>query len=135
MAVDPRRVEISKRLKAARQLAGYVDDDGRVRALSVAELIRLPDLAQNEISRNRVEDIEQLKVDARPMELKAIADALSLPTDWFAKGGGEPLSQPIADLLRAVESDALARRQRAEAAHEESDAEDHPPAAGEGGAG
>jgi transcriptional regulator with XRE-family HTH domain len=129
---DPRRVDVSKRLKAARQLAGYVDERGKVVPLPVGELVLIPDIAQNGISKNRVEEIEQMKVDARPMELKTIALALSLPEDWFARGGGEPINQPIADLLQVVESAARAHRRGEGEAPGESGAEGRPGAVDEG---
>lgn len=114
-------------------LAGNLDEKGRVQALPVAALVEFDVIAKNRISQNRIEDIEQLKVDARPMELQTIAAALSLPFDWFARGGGETLSQPIADLLAAVERDARARLQGKGESHGGSDAASHPPAAVEGG--
>jgi transcriptional regulator with XRE-family HTH domain len=77
------RVRISLRLKAGRHLAGRVDEDGKPAAMSVAELAEHPELVTNGISRNRLEEIEQIKTSARPMELDRIALALGLPPDWF----------------------------------------------------
>lgn len=136
VAIDmQRRLEVSNRLKAARQLAGYLGETGKPTPLPVDALIQLPELTENGITKNRIEDIEQLQVDARPMELQLIARALSLPDHWFARGGGEPLNRPIADLLQAVESDARARRRGGEVEPEESAGEDRPPATGGGDVG
>jgi transcriptional regulator with XRE-family HTH domain len=81
--VDP--VEISRRLKAGRWLAGGVRADGKPTALTTAELAKRSPLPQNGISVNRLEEIEQLKVSngPRPMELEKIAEALGLPAAWF----------------------------------------------------
>lgn len=88
------RALISLRLKAARWLAGTVQEAPAKRAgdepkrtvntLRVEELAKRRPLQDNGITKNRLEEIEQLKVDARPMELDAIAAALGLPNTWFA---------------------------------------------------
>jgi hypothetical protein len=83
-APDPERVRISLRLKAGRYLAGYADGDGKPTALSVEELAQHPLLVANRITRNRLEEVEQTKTAARPMELEKIAVALGLGDDWFA---------------------------------------------------
>jgi hypothetical protein len=132
MADIERRIEISKRLKAARHLAGYLDEKERVRPLAVEELVQLPSMVRNGITRNRIEDIEQLKVDARPMELAAVAAALSLPSAWFAQGEGEAINQPIAELLSAVGQDARSHR-RARAEGREGSAGANRPEGAEGG--
>lgn len=77
------RAQISARLKAARWLAGTADAEGRPRPLSVADLIDRAPLKSNRIRKNRIEGIEQAKVDARSMELEKIAEALELPYEWF----------------------------------------------------
>lgn len=100
--------EISRRLKAARWLAGGVDEKGKPKELKVAELAQIPPLPENGITANRIEEIEQLKVRGggpRPMELEKIARALGLPGDWFAapdpvrRGDSlDLLQQALADL-------------------------------------
>lgn len=76
-------VEISRRLKAARWLVGGEDARGKPTALSVEDLAAREPLPANRITSNRLEEIEQLKADARPMELDKIAEALGLPPWWF----------------------------------------------------
>jgi len=53
--------------------------------LPVSELAEHPLLRDNRITRNRIEEIEQMKVTARPLELDALARALELPPDWFSE--------------------------------------------------
>lgn len=81
MAVN--RPEISLRLKSARYLRGRVIE-GRAVALSPAELAEADALKVNGITKSRIEEIEQMRVDAREMELEKIALALSLPSWWFS---------------------------------------------------
>jgi transcriptional regulator with XRE-family HTH domain len=66
------RADISRRLKAARALAG----------VKVAELADRQQLRANGITANLVGEIERQERDARPMELRVIAEALELP-GWF----------------------------------------------------
>lgn len=75
------RVDASRRLKAARMLRGRWTGAHGVQPLPVLELSEL--LSDNNISKNRIEEIEQCKTDARPIELEAIATALNLPEGWF----------------------------------------------------
>lgn len=82
MTPDP--AETSRRLKAARWLAGGVDADGKPKQLKVAELAQRWPLPENGIKANRLEEIEQLKITAPPMELEKIAEALGLPHEWFS---------------------------------------------------
>lgn len=84
---------ISLRLKAARYLNGKRDDKGHAVAMTTAELAAKPSLAENGITKNRIEDIEQMRAPARPMELEKIADALRLPADWFAPAGDLPIAK------------------------------------------
>lgn len=81
---------ISRRLKAARYLAGNGSD--KAIPLSAQALAELPVLKENRITKSRIEEIEQMRVDARPIELHTIATALGLPDDWFEKGetSGQP---------------------------------------------
>lgn len=77
------KAEISRRLKAARWLAGGVDDNGRVIPLSPEDLAQRAPLADNGITANAIREIEQLKKDARPMELREICRALDLDARFF----------------------------------------------------
>lgn len=109
------RVRVSLRLKAGRHLAGGVGEDGKPAALTVAELAEQPDLVANGITRNRLEEIEQIKTSARPMELERIAVALGLAPDWFAPpatqlDGAERVLREAAQVAREL------RRAQAEAA-------------------
>jgi len=81
-----RRLEISLRLKAARWIRGYRDSRGKPSAVTTGALAEIEPLKSNGITKNRLEEIEQGKVLARPMELEAIARALKLPRDWFEQG-------------------------------------------------
>lgn len=77
------KAETSARLKAGRWLASTKrDKKGKPIVLSVQALVRRKPLAGN-VTVNRIHDIEQAKVTARPMELEKIADALALPHEWF----------------------------------------------------
>jgi hypothetical protein len=75
--------EISRRLKAARWLLGSLVD-GKAKALTTAELAAHPVLIANRISKNRLEDIEQLRINGGPRrwELEQLEEALGLP-GWF----------------------------------------------------
>jgi hypothetical protein len=59
--------------------------------LPVSELAEHPLLRDNRITRNRIEEIEQMKVAARPLELDALARALELPASWFSNAQDRPL--------------------------------------------
>lgn len=76
--------EISRRLKAARWLRGGVDEKGKVQALKTSTLAEHPSLAENGISKNRLEDIEQQRLEPGPRkwELEKLEEALGLP-GWF----------------------------------------------------
>lgn len=77
------RAEISRRLKAARWLAGGVDEKGRPLPLSPEDLAQREQLKRNGITANAISEIERLVKDARPMELREISDALGLSRAWF----------------------------------------------------
>lgn len=96
------RPEVSRRLKAARWLAGGVNDKGQVFALETRDLAQCPQLVENKISVNRLEEIEQLKVDARPMELDKIAEAMGLPASWFRAPKVAPLTLDVPVVMDAV---------------------------------
>jgi hypothetical protein len=66
------RAEASRRLKAARALAG----------VKVSELAEREPLRANGITANLIGETERQERDARPMELRVIAEALDLPP-WF----------------------------------------------------
>lgn len=83
------RLQVSLRIKAARHLRGARKSEGKREgavALSTAELARHPVLVSNSIARTRIEDIEQMKVDARPMELEKLAEALEVPAGFLIDG-------------------------------------------------
>lgn len=98
-------VEVSRRLKAARWLAGGVKDNGKPAELKASELARRDVLVENGITANRIEEIEQLKVTPRPMELEKIAQALGVPRDWFV----ERVSQPVEGETTPAPGGALRR--------------------------
>jgi hypothetical protein len=92
------RAEISARVKAGRWLASRRKDaKGKPIVLSVQEMVRRKPLAGN-MTVNRIHEIEQAKVDARPMELEKIADALKLPHEWFT---ADDLARLFRSRLRA----------------------------------
>lgn len=96
------RPEVSRRLKAARWLAGSLNDKGQVAPLEVRELAQRDQLKENRISSNRLEEIEQLRVDARPMELDKIAEAMGLPSSWFRATKVAPLTLDVPAAMDAV---------------------------------
>lgn len=81
------RLQVSLRLKAARYLAGSRATEGRQAGsaipLGTAELAQQPVLVENKIAKGRIEEIEQMKVDARPMELEKLAEALGVSHDFL----------------------------------------------------
>lgn len=125
MALDP--VQVSLRLKAARYLAGGPARNGKgketVKPLRVSALAALAPLQENGITRNRLEDFEQLRATARPMELEPIIEALGLPADWFSaesaltrtaapQAQATPAAQETDDPLDGLELDDEAEDQR-----------------------
>jgi transcriptional regulator with XRE-family HTH domain len=88
------RSELSARLKAARWLAGVPDENGRPRQLSVAALVQMEPIKRNKITKNRIEEIEQTKAEARLMELEKIAEALDTPVEWFTEPNWRWLVHP-----------------------------------------
>lgn len=75
------RLATSLALKAGRWLVGAVDEKGRPAALTVEALLARSPLQENRITKNRLEDIEQMNVDARPMERALISQALGVDLD------------------------------------------------------
>lgn len=89
------RAEISRRLKAARWLAGGVDDRGRPTPVSPEDLALREPLQRNGITANAISEIERLIKDARPMELREIAAALDLPPSWFDAAAPPWVGAPV----------------------------------------
>ena len=77
------RAHVSRRLKAARWLAGGEDEKGRPVPLSPEELAQREPLLRNGISANAISEIERMVKDARPMERRELCRALDLPATWF----------------------------------------------------
>lgn len=84
---DEVRLQVSLRIKAARYLAGSRATSGKQEGsavpLGIAELAQHPLLVDNKISKSRIAEIEQMKVDARPMELEKLAEALGVSHDFL----------------------------------------------------
>jgi transcriptional regulator with XRE-family HTH domain len=78
------RTEVSRRLKAARALAG----------VKVTELAEREPLRANGITANLIGETERQERDARPMELRVIAEALELPAWFFAAEFRPSASEP-----------------------------------------
>lgn len=100
------RSEISRRLKAARWLAGGEDANGRPTPLSAEDLAELQPLRRNGITANAIGEIERKVKDARPMELREIREALGLPMNWFEAPTYREIGERDAAsaLLRRVEA-------------------------------
>lgn len=101
---DP--VEVARRLKAARWLAGGVDTKGKPVQLKVSELAQRESLVQNRITSNRIEEFEQLVAVARPMELEKIAQALGLRQDYFTVERGAASEGLLEALYLGVSEEA-----------------------------
>ena len=96
---------LSLRLKAARYLAGHKAKDGRAVALTVADLATREILERNGITKNRIEDYEQMKVvDPRPMELEKIAEGLGVPPSFILEplDVEAPIENAVARLTEAT---------------------------------
>jgi transcriptional regulator with XRE-family HTH domain len=78
------RAEVSRRLKAARALAG----------IKVTELAAREPLRANGITANLIGETERQERDARPMELRVIAEALDLPAWFFTAELRPPTPEP-----------------------------------------
>lgn len=109
--MTPGREQVSRRLKAARWLAGAGRNDrGQLVPLDVRELEEREPLQRNRITANRIRDMEQERVDARELELEAIAEALGVPADWFERAEPLPADEDVRlDRLerRVVETERL----------------------------
>lgn len=112
----PDRLHVSLRLKAARFLRGGADERGRAIAMTTKALAAHPALKANDISSNRLEEFEQLKTDARPMELAVLVQALDLPADWFSAASDRRDEERLQDLLHQANAltQRIARRQAAD---------------------
>jgi hypothetical protein len=130
---DAERLAVALRLKAARYLSGHRSDDGRAVPMPIADVIALPGLRDNRMSRNRLEEIEQMKTDARPMELAAIADAMNLPAGWFGDLRLAAISQWLTTARQELVPDVQAQTQGPATAPENGDEEDRPGRASGGG--
>lgn len=135
------RETISRRLKAARWLAGTGrNGKGTLVPLPAAELARHELLVRNGITASRIEEIEQERVDARPMELEKIGLALGVSEGWFDVGERGRVSDEqlrrAAELLGPQLLAAARAVQQAQAQEQaDTDERDRLGEAGEGGAG
>lgn len=100
METPDRKLQVSLRLKAARWLAGARNSKGAAAPMSIEKLAATPDLHENGITKNRLEDIEQMKVDARPMELERIGQALGVNLDDLKRAPA--VSDAAAEMLSQV---------------------------------
>jgi transcriptional regulator with XRE-family HTH domain len=110
------RGEISRRLKAARWLAGGRNENGQVSPLSPEDLAKRDLLAVNGISANRIYEIEQERITARPMELEKIAVALGVSADWFLADA--PSDDDLSDAAEMLAPQLLAAAQALRRARE-----------------
>ena len=127
----PHRAETSRRLKAARWLAGGVDAKGKPDELKREDLALRSPLPENGITANRLHEIEQMKIAARPMELDRIAEALGLPHEWFTSAtlpvaSAEAVRQSAEMLGPLLDAAAQAWMKAQEQAPQDTDAPDHP---------
>jgi hypothetical protein len=110
VADDDGRRDVALRLKAALWLSGRRGrpdtKEDPVVALSTAELAQHELLVQNDISRSKLDEILRLRRDARPMELRVIAEALGLPGSFLLNGDSLPraASDQERDLADALET-------------------------------
>lgn len=136
-----RRLQVSLRLKAARYLAGRTGSKGSI-AMPISDLVLIDELQDEGITKNRLEEIEQMRPTTKPAkrsELDAIVSALGLPEDWFSglyvSDRGVAVSDSLGAVLLAVAEDARSRRQAPEEAHASSGEESRHGGAGGAGAG
>lgn len=107
-------VQVALRLKAARWLAGALDQSGKPAALPVSDLAQRPPLPENRITRNRIEEIEQLKAAPRPMEVEKLAEALGPTAGALLVEGGDVRDEQLVERLPALLAAAQALRRERE---------------------
>lgn len=96
------RLEVSLRLKAGRLLQGFHGPKGAT-GLPIRELVKLSPLAENRVTVNRLQDIEQMKESpAREVELRMVAKALGLPPQWFGYEDEDERKNAINEQMRQV---------------------------------
>jgi transcriptional regulator with XRE-family HTH domain len=115
-------LQVSLRLKAARHLAGGRSADGkRAVPLAVSSLAEHEVLRRNQITKNRLEDYEQMTIAKPvPMELEKIAEALRIPRAFLlepieAAEAAEPafgVEDAVAELQRVGEVLRIIARQQ-----------------------
>lgn len=115
-AIQDQRTGVALRIKAALWLAGRPGrpntKEDPVVAMSTAELAEHELLIANDISRSKLDEILRLRRDAKPMELRVVADALGLPATFLL--GDSPFDdepderRDLADALETIR--ALAER-------------------------
>jgi len=81
------RKNVALRLKAALWLAGRRGTprtkEDPVVAMTTAELSEHELLEQNDISRSKLDEVLRLRREAKPMELRVIAEALEIPETFL----------------------------------------------------
>lgn len=82
-----KRLRDARRLKAARYLRGTVSKGRRqeIVGIPIEELAEHPVLKANNITANQIREIEQMQIDARPMVLEKIAQALEIPAAFLVE--------------------------------------------------
>lgn len=129
------RAEVSRRLKAARWLAGSVDEKGKPTPLSPQDLARDKRLIANKISANAIMEFEQTIRTARPMELRELAFALGVGPEWFAPTPVLHPAETRALLQQLLDDLDRAGGQAGQGTQSKPDDEDHPDVVqGDGGA-
>lgn len=101
MSDQDRRLAVSLGLKAARWLAGTAND-GHAVPLTTTQLAARQPLVDNGIRKSRLEDFEQMRATARPMELDQISLATGLDVPGLIR-----LAQALLDPELGAVHDAL----------------------------
>lgn len=88
--------------------------------MPVEDVVKLDSMIDENISSNRLTEIEQMKVSAKRSELDAFSQALHLPEGWFAglypSDRGQAISESLGSVLQAATEAVRALRQEREAA-------------------